>query len=286
MASESAGLRQVVSFEDTMAPPLPRSYTHLVGTWLLAAARTARQLAAFSLITLGVLVRCRGVAPAVMRPLVAHQLAVSGLRLLPMTALIALALGWVVVGQTVALLSRVGAPDYVGTVMVLAVVRELGPLAAALIVLLRVGVPTVVQLGMARAAGEVEGLEAVGVDPVHVLVAPRVLGMTVATVALSAYLITGTVAAGFLFAFVQDVPLTPGAYGRQIADALSWVDFPLLALKTAGFGALIALTSCFQGLARPLEMREVARATTVAVVATVIGCVILDAGFIVLYLGL
>ncbi len=270
--------------EALWSSPLPRSYTNFVGRWLLGAAHTARQLAAFALITFGVMMTRRGQAPAVMRPLLAHHLARAGLHLLPMTALLAAALGWVVVGQTVALLSRVGAQDYVGTVMVLAVVRELGPLATALLVLLRVGVPAVIELGTARAHGEVEALEALGIDPVHFLVVPRVVGMTVAAVALCAYLVLGAVAAGFLFAFLQDVPLTPGEYARQIAGALTGLDFLLLGLKSAGFGLVIALACCFQGLARPLELREVARASTTAVVAAVLGCVTLDAAFIVVYL--
>lgn len=272
------------ALEALLASPLPRSYTQAVGRWLLVAAHTARQLTAFALITLGVLVTRRAQAPAVIRPLLAHHIAVAGLHQLPLSALLAAALGWMVVGQTVALLSRVGAPDYVGTVMVLAVVRELGPLATALLVLLKVGVPTVVELGTTRANGEVEALEALGIDPVHFLVVPRVVGMMVASVALSAYLILGALAAGYLVAFLQDVPLTPGEYARQIAVALTGLDFLLLGLKAAGFGAIIALACCFQGLARPLTLRDVAGAATTAVVAALLGCVALDAAFIAVYL--
>ncbi len=279
-----ASWQRRLTLEGLLASPLPRSYTHFVGRWLRTAAHTARQLAAFALITLGVLVTRRAQAPAVMRPLLAHHIAAAGLHLLPMTAVLAAALGWVVVGQTVALLSRVGAPEYVGTVMVLAVVRELGPLATALTVLLKVGVPTVIQLGTARANGEVEALEALGIDPVHFLVVPRVVGLMVAAVALSAYLILGALAAGYLVAFLQDVPLTPGDYARQIAGALTGMDFVLLGLKASGFGAIIALACCFEGLARPLTLQDVARASTAAVVAAVLGCLALDAAFIVVYL--
>ena len=87
------------------------------------------------------------------------------------------ALGLVIVGQTVSLLSRVGAQQYIGTVMVTVIVRELGPLLAALIVLARAGTPNVVELGMMRALGEVEALESLGIDPIHYLVMPRVLAM-------------------------------------------------------------------------------------------------------------
>ncbi len=284
MAKGLANVRRWLTFDAVLESSLPRSYTHLVGRWLLGASATARQLLAFSLITLGVLVTKARTAPAVMRPLICHHTALAGIRLLPMTSVIAVALGWAIVGQTVALMTRVGVQHLIGTAMVMAVVRELGPLATALLVLMRVGVPTVIQLGMARAAGEVEALEALGIDPVHFLVVPRVIGLTVAVVALTAYLILGALLAGYLFAFLQDVPLAPGEYFRQLALALTWEDFVLLGLKSASLGTVIALASCFQGLARPLELRDVARVTSTAVVASLLACVAIDAIFIVVYL--
>lgn len=253
---------------------------------MLTTWDSARRLTAFSLITLAVLARRYGSASAVMRPLICHHIAAAGIRLLPITSVVAAAMGWAVIGQTVALLTRVGVQELVGTAMVLGVIRELGPLAAALLVLMRVGVPTVVELGTARATGEVEALEAIGIDPVLLIVVPRVVGMMVAVVALTVYLIVGALCAGYGFAFLQDVPLQPGEYFRQVALALTWQDFLLLGLKSASFGLVIALASCFQGLSRPLELRDVASVTGSAVLASMLACVALDAGFILLYLVL
>jgi phospholipid/cholesterol/gamma-HCH transport system permease protein len=262
----------------------PRSYIVAVGGWLLRAIATGRGLVAFGLISLGVMVTRPTASSAVVRPLIGEQIARAGLRLLPMVLFLAAALGFAVIGQMVALLRQVGAQDLVGTVMVAAVVRELGPLVAAFVVLLRVGTGTVIELGSARALGEVEALEALGVDPVHYLVVPRVIGMAVATLALTVYFILATLCSGYLFAFLQDVPLTPGEYFRQIALALTWLDFVLLALKAAGFGVIIAVVTCYQGLAYPLQLSDVSPTTTVAVVASTIAFVVLDALFIVMYL--
>jgi phospholipid/cholesterol/gamma-HCH transport system permease protein len=245
---------------------------------------TTHKLLAFGLITLGVLATKLNKAGAVMRPLILEQVARAGVRLLPMITFLALALGFAVIGQTVSLLTQVGAQSLAGGVMVTVVVRELGPLVAALVVLLRIGTATVVELGMARAMGEVEALEALGIDPVHYLVVPRVVGLGVAVYGLTAYLILGTLASGYLFAFLQDVPLTPGEYFRQIALALSWPDFLLVGLKSVAFGVVISLVTCFQGLARPLRLGDVSTAATRALVASLVCCVALDAGFIVVYL--
>jgi phospholipid/cholesterol/gamma-HCH transport system permease protein len=100
---------------------------------------------------------------------------------------------------------------------------------------------------------------------------------------LTIYLILIAIGSGYLFAFLQDVPLTPSAYLGQIGDALRWQDFVLLLLKTAAFGIVIAVVNCYHGLARPLRLEDVSRVTTRSVVESVIGCVIVDAVFLVGY---
>ncbi len=263
---------------------LPRSYVNFIGRKLLRFLGTLQGLGAFVLITLGVIVRKARVAPAVLRPMVFTQLARSGLFLLPIASFLALALGLVVIGQTVSLLSRVGVTGLLGTVMVSAVVRELGPLLAAALVLARSGTANVVELGTARAQGEVESLESLGIDPIHYLVMPRVIGMAAGMFALTVYLILGAIFSGYLWAFVQDVPLMPDDYLRQLADALKGLDFVLLAAKTFAFGTTIAIVTCYHGLAQPLEMSGVSRATVRAIGQSIIACAVLDAMFIIIYL--
>jgi phospholipid/cholesterol/gamma-HCH transport system permease protein len=233
---------------------------------------------------LGVLVSKFGAARAVIFPIAVTHLARSGLRLLPMILFLSLALGLVIIGQTVSLLSRVGATQFLGTIMTAVVVRELGPLLTALIVLARAGTANVVELGTARALGEVEALEVMGIDPIHYLVVPRMIGMALGVFALTVYLMLGALASGYLWAFLQDVPLTPGDYFRQLAASLRWIDFAVLGAKTFMFGISIAIVTCYHGLARMLRLEEVSRATVSAVAQTVIVCVLIDALFIVIYL--
>lgn len=242
-------------------------------------------LGAFALITLGVMINRFGAAREVIRPRVLQETARAGLRLLPMFLFMSAALGLVVIGQTVSWLAPVGAIDYLGTIMVIVVVRELGPLVTALLVLARIGTANVVELGTARAMGEVEALEALGIDPVHYLVVPRVMGMALGVFALTVYLILGALLSGYLWAFIQEVPLRPGDYFRQLASALSGLDFVLLAVKTLAFGVIIALVTCYHGLAQPLRLEEVSSATVAAVAQSIIACVMIDALFIIIYLA-
>lgn len=264
--------------------PLPRSLSSYLGRMLFSFLLTLQGLGAFALITLGVIITRFRTAQKVIRPLVFAEAARAGLRLLPMFSFIAAALGLVVIGQTVSWLTRVGAINYLGTVMVVVVVRELGPLVTALLVLARIGTANVIELGTARAMGEVEALEALGIDPVHYLVIPRVLGMALGVFSLTVYLILGALFSGYLWAFVQDVPLRPSEYLSQLAAALGGLDFVLLAVKTFWFGSIIALVTCYHGLAQPLRLEEVSCATVAAVAQSVVICVLIDALFIVIYL--
>ncbi len=264
-----------------------RFYADHVGRRVFGFLLALHGVGAFALITLGVLIRKFGSARAVVRPLIAREISRAGVKLLPMFLFAALALGFLVIGQTVPVLTRFGAAgNLLGDIMVIVVVRELGPLLTAFLVLARVGTANVVELGTARALGEVESLESIGIDPVHYFVVPRVVGMAVGIFSLTVYLILGTLVSGYLWAFVQDVPLQPGDYFNQLAGALTYLDFALLALKTLAFGFIIAIVTCYHGLAQPLQLDQISRATVRAVAQSVIACVTLDALFIIAYLTL
>jgi len=262
----------------------PGAMVDIAGRKLLGFFRTVHGLVAFLLITLSVTVMKFDRSSSVIRPMIRAQIAKAGLGILPMVSFLACALGLVVVGQTVFLMTRFGAENYIGTVMDTVVVRELGPMLAALMVLARSGTSNVVELGTARAQNEVEALEALVIDPIHYLVVPRVIGLALSVFALTVYLILITLMSGYLFVFLQDVPLTPAQYVQQLAGGLIWQDFVLLALKTLWFGILIAVVTSYEGLAQPLHLEDVSSATNGAVAKCVVAIVLLDALFIVIYL--
>lgn len=262
-----------------------RLYTDFIGRRVFAFLLALHGVGAFALITLGVMLRKFSVARSVVRPLVAREISRAGLMLLPMFLFAAVALGFLIIGQAAPWVSRVGADNnYLGSIMVIVVVRELGPLLTAFLVLARVGTANVVELGTARAMGEVESLEALGIDPVHYFVVPRVIGMAVGIFSLTVYLILGTLVSGYFWSFVQEVPLQPGEYFNQLATALTSLDFVLLALKTCAYGFVIAIVTCYHGLAQPLQLDQISRATVRAVGQSVVACVLLDALFILAYL--
>ncbi|MGH8022961.1 MAG: ABC transporter permease [Limisphaerales bacterium] len=264
--------------------PLPRTYSDFLGRKLFLFLLTAQGIGAFGIITIAVIVRKFNVASAVIYPMIRHEIARAGTRLLPMYLFVAVALGFLAIGQTVAVAARLGAFDYIGTVMVTVIVRELGPLLSVVLALARVGAANVIELGTARALGNVEALEAAGIDPIHYLVVPRVIGMTLGVFSLTVYLILTALASGYLFVFLQNVPLTPGKYAAELAVSLVWQDFVLLALKSCAFGFFVGLITCYHGLAQPLRLEDVPRVTIRAATECILVCVFIDAVFFLLYL--
>jgi phospholipid/cholesterol/gamma-HCH transport system permease protein len=266
--------------------PLPRNYTDYLGRKIVLFLITAQGIGAFALITLGVIFKKLNVASNVVHPMIRREISRSGTRLFPMFMFVALALGFLAIGQTVTVAARFGAFNYIGTIMVTVIVRELGPLLAAMLALARVGNANVIELGTARALNEVEALESAGIDPVHYLVVPRVIGMTLGVFSLTVYLILAALGSGYLFVFLQNVPITPAEYFSEIASSLSWLDFALLALKSCTFGFFIAIVTCYHGLAQPLRLDELSRLAIRATSQGIIACVFIDAVYFLLYLSI
>lgn len=218
-----------------------------------------------------------GAALGAPRTLTREHLWQSGVRQLPLIAFLGVALGLLVVGQAVALLKQVSAQRYMGTVMVTVVMRELGPLLTAFVVAARAGTATVVELGAARLAGTMQ-------RGMRELVAPRLRAFAVSSVCLTVYLIAVALACGYVTAFLQGVPLRPGAYCAQLADAMHWMDFLLVAVKSALFGGMVALVCCFHGIQRLARMEDFSHATTGAVLESLASCLALDAVFLAGYI--
>lgn len=259
-------------------------FASLIGGKFFLFFNTIRGVAAFTLISLGVLINKFNKGTCIIHPMIRQQARRCGIDLLPLIVFISLAIGFLVIGQTVAILSRFGVKDLIGVLMVSVVIRELGPLAAAFIILGKVGTAIVIELATSRAMGEVETLETLGIDPVHYFVVPRIVGIIAGTISLTVYLVIGGILSGYLFAFLQEVPIHPSEYFRQIADALSYVDFIIIFIKGAGFGLLISVIACYHGLAKPINLAMISKVTTSAILQSIIGCVILDALIIIVYL--
>jgi ABC-type transporter Mla maintaining outer membrane lipid asymmetry permease subunit MlaE len=109
-----------------------------------------------------------------------QQVYFTGLEALPFLALLSLLLGSTVIVQALPQLQDVGATGLVGKILVIVIVRELGPIVTAMVVITRSGTAMAAEMATNRITGQVEALEAMGIDIFHYLIAPRILGTTLA----------------------------------------------------------------------------------------------------------
>lgn len=203
-----------------------------------------------------------------------NQILFSGIQAAPLAASVATLIGGVCIIQSFALLSGL-ADDWIGTVLVSIIVRELGPLVSAITLIGRSGTAMATEIGSMRLNGEIDALRAYRVDPVAFIVLPRVVGacagMFLLTVLFDACGILGGYGVSLLRA---DIPLA--LLAGRVTAALNNTDLALLVVKSIAFGETVAALCCHFGLRVRHSPTELPQAVTKAVVASLLAVFLMD----------
>jgi len=222
----------------------------------------------------------RSLYGSVTRPFYVRDLSVQldavGVGSIGIVLLTGLFTGMVLALQSAVEMRQFGATIYIGRLVGASTVRELGPVLTALMVTGRAGSGIAAELGAMRVTEQIDALDTMGVDPIRKLVVPRFVACLIALPLLT--IITDLVAilGGLLIAVVK-LDLTPDLYMRSVYATLAQTGFLLRVvpidvfaglLKPVFFGAIIAVTSCYYGLATRGGTEGVGRAATGAVVTS------------------
>ena len=211
------------------------------------------------------------------------QIAEAGLQALPLLSLIAIILGGIILGQAVDQLKRVGASQSIGNLLVVLVIRELGPLIPALLVLGRSGVSTTLTLFHMRMNGEINALESMGIDPMRYLVLPRLVGITTAVFGLTVFFNLLVIVGAYLFAGLTDLNVQAYTFFNRVADAVRWPDLVLLYVKANLFGLIISGICSYHGLVvRPKGQDPYGMARS-GMMSAFLGIFLLDSVFVFFY---
>ena len=189
-------------------------------------------------------------------------------------------LSFLVISQAVRELGKVGATELIGTLMVVAIVRELGPLLTALVVAGRSGTAIAAELATNKVMGEVEALEAMGIEPLQYLVLPRFGGAIVSVFGLIIVFDIVAILAGLVAAGMNG--LTGGHYFDIVLRSLSFSDSLLTIVKGLVFGLVIGTVPSFQGLGVRRAATEVPIAASQAVVMSIFAIFLCSAIFVML----
>jgi phospholipid/cholesterol/gamma-HCH transport system permease protein len=173
--------------------------------------------------------------------------------------------GMVLALQSAASLDVFGARPYVGRLVCVSMVRELGPVLTALMVTGRVGSGMAAELGSMVVTQQIDALRVLGTDPIRKLVAPRIAAAVVMVPILTVLSDTlGIFGAGLISIF--NLQLSWEYYWRSVGSALVVNDIVMGLTKPVAFGFILASVGCFMGLRTKGGTQGVGVATTQSVV--------------------
>lgn len=248
----------------------------MLGPFVLVGRGTARRLAQvgalarFAVEAIRSLPSLPGAGRRVAGRVLLNQLRFTALEAVGLVILLSGVLSYLTISTTLTQLDKVGGSELIGQLMVVAIVRELGPLLTALAVVSRSGTAITAELATNTVLGEVRALEGMGIDPYHYLVLPRLFGCILSVSVLMVLFDVVAVSAGYLAAGLFG-GMSGARYLGIVLGQLTTQDVVLTLIKGGLFGAIIGIIPSYEGLSvrsGPTEIPQaVIRGTVGSIVA-------------------
>ena len=272
-----------------MAPPRRNLGDKLaeLGAATETVLRDSRDLVVFFGMLVTALIRLAGKPWKLRWNAIFFHLEQTGLNALPIVGLINVLVGVVLAFQGADQLARFGAQTFTINMLGISVLREMAVLLTAIVVAGRSGSAFTAQIGTMQVNEEVDALRTIGLDPMDVLVVPRVLALVIALPLLTFFAdMMGLLGGGLMCVVLLDISF--GQYLSLLNQAITVDHFWVGMVKAPFFAGLIALIGCFEGLRVSGSAESVGRLTTRSVVEGIFLVIIVDALFSILfsYLGI
>jgi phospholipid/cholesterol/gamma-HCH transport system permease protein len=210
------------------------------------------------------------------------QMEIVGLDAMPIVGLLSFLIGVVMAYQGADQLRRFGAEIYTVNLLGISILRELGVLLAAIIIAGRSGSAFTAQIGTMQVNEEIDAMHTLGLDPIEVLVLPRLFGLAI-TLPLIVFFadFMGILGGGLMSWAVLDINI-PNFLG-QLQSAVSETTLWVGVIKAPFFAAIIALVGCYEGLNVTRSAESVGRLTTQSVVESIFFVILTDAAFSIVF---
>jgi phospholipid/cholesterol/gamma-HCH transport system permease protein len=203
----------------------------------------------------------------------------GGVTALPILGLLSLLIGVVVAYQGGVQLDRYGANIYIVDLIALTTVRDLAPLMTAIIVAGRTGSAYAAQIGTMKVTEEISALRTIGIDPMELLVIPKLLALMLSLPLLTLMADVMSILGGMLMSDLT-IGVTPDVFIDRLPHVFAFERSFLLGVgKAPVFAVIIALIGCFQGFQVQGGADAVGRHTTISVVLSIFLVIVADALF-------
>jgi phospholipid/cholesterol/gamma-HCH transport system permease protein len=211
-----------------------------------------------------------------------YRFEVVGVTALAIIGLMSFLIGIVIAQQGAVQLRQFGAEVYTINLVGRITLRELGVLMTAIMVAGRSGSAFAAQLGTMKLTEEIDAMRTIGVSPMEALVVPRTLAVVLMMPLLGFYASLVAIMGGCLLAWVS-LDISPISFIQRIREVVPITDLWVGLVKAPVFGAIIAISGCFQGMQVESDAEQVGNRTTIAVVQAIFLVIVLDAFFAVFF---
>ncbi|MCL0036750.1 ABC transporter permease [Thermodesulfovibrionales bacterium] len=201
------------------------------------------------------------------------QMVEVGINSLPVVLITAAFTGMALALQTYTGFARFGAEAMVGFVVAISMTRELGPVLTAIMIAGRVGAAMAAELSTMRVTEQIDALESLATNPVKYLVVPRFLASLIMVPALTVIAAIVGILGGY-FIVVVVFGVSPAVYWHWTWVYTEWKDIYFGLIKAFFFGGCVSLLSCYKGFYSAGGAEGVGKATTSAVVFSIIAILI------------
>jgi phospholipid/cholesterol/gamma-HCH transport system permease protein len=208
----------------------------------------------------------------------------AGFQALGITALVGFLIGVVLSYLSAQQLRAFGGDIYLVNLLGMSIIRELGPLLAAILVAGRSGSSITAQLGVMRVTEELDAMLVMGISHGFRLILPKVMALAISMPLLVIWTDTMALIGGMVSAKIE-LNLSPQYFILKLPDAVPLANYMIGLGKGAVFGILIALVSCHFGLRIKPNTESLGRGTTTSVVTAITVVILADAVFAVLFNG-
>ena len=206
----------------------------------------------------------------------------SGAQALGITALVGFLIGIVLSYLSAKQLKTFGADIFIVDLLAIAVIRELGPVLAAILVAGRSGSAMTAALGVMRVTEELDALQVMGIPHGFRLIMPKVIALAIALPLLTLWTNAVALFGGMVAAWIQ-LDLSISFFFNAIPSAVKVANLYIGLLKGAVFGILIALVSCHFGLRIEPNTESLGQGTTSSVVTSITAVILADAVFAIAF---
>lgn len=210
------------------------------------------------------------------------QMEQTGLNALPIVGMLSFLVGVVIAYQGADQLRRFGAVIYTVDLLAIGILRELGVLMTAIMIAGRSGSAFTAQIGTMRINQEIDAMRTLGLDPVEVLVIPRLVALLLTLPMLTIYADLMGLLGGCLMAWGA-LGITIPQYLDELRVAVSGRTMWIGIVKAPFFAAIIAMIGCYEGFQVSRSAESVGRLTTLSVVESIFLVIVADAIFSVLF---